>query len=62
MKWNLPHQEEKKKNGECWRMKERADAYIKVEWKYRSLLMVVGDGTMITKLVVLSILSQCLKC
>lgn len=46
MKWNLPHLEEKKKNGED--AKERTNAYIKVEWKYKSLLMVVGDSILLS--------------
>jgi len=29
-------------------MKERTNAYIKVEWKYKSLLMVVGDGILLS--------------
>jgi len=36
-------------------MKERTNAYIKVEWKYKSLLMVVGEWWYIAKLVVLMV-------
>lgn len=42
-------------------MKEGTNAYIKVEWKYGSLPMVVRDGTMKIELVVLSVLSQTFK-